>query len=108
MIDFNTMAKTAMPNFKGGEKSLIAQMQFDGMNRIMTGCLEHGASIGTHKHETSSEILYVLRGVGTAVLDGTEETLLPGMCHYCPKGHTHSLKNNGSEDLVFFAVVPEQ
>ena len=31
-----------------------------------------------------------------------------GDCHYCPKGHTHSLINNSDEDLVFFAVVPVQ
>ena len=38
----------------------------------------------------------------------TEESLEAGDCHYCPKGHTHSLINVGKEDLVFFAVVPEQ
>ena len=30
--------------------------------------------------------------------------LIPGAS---PKGHTHSLINDGGEDLVFFAVVPE-
>ena len=30
------------------------------------------------------------------------------MCHYCPKGHSHGLFNDGDEDLVFFAVVPAQ
>ncbi len=36
------------------------------------------------------------------------ETVSAGGCHYCPKGHTHSMVNNGSEDIVFFAVIPEQ
>ncbi len=36
------------------------------------------------------------------------ETVTAGGCHYCPKGHSHSLVNNGTEDVVFFAVVPEQ
>ena len=30
------------------------------------------------------------------------------MCHYCPKGHTHSLMNDSDAELEFFAVVPEQ
>ena len=36
------------------------------------------------------------------------EDLAPGGCHYCPKGHTHSLINDGTEPLEFFAVVPNQ
>lgn len=34
----------------------------------------------------------------------------PGDCLYCPKGHTHSLKNpqTADSDLVFYAVVPKQ
>lgn len=36
------------------------------------------------------------------------ETVSAGGCHYCPKGHTHSMVNNSSEDIVFFAVIPEQ
>lgn len=35
-------------------------------------------------------------------------TLKPGDCHYCPKGHSHSLENDGAEDLVFYTVVPRQ
>ena len=39
--------------------------------------------------------------------DGREEAVA-GNCHYCPKNHSHSMINNGTEDLVFFAVVAEQ
>ena len=32
-----------------------------------------------------------------------------GDCVYCPKGHTHSLRNTSDEgDLVFYAAVPQQ
>ena len=40
--------------------------------------------------------------------DDGEEPLKPGDCHYCPKGHAHSLINNSDGDLEFFAVVPQQ
>ena len=36
------------------------------------------------------------------------ERVEAGVCHYCPKGHTHSMINDSDEDLVFFAVVPVQ
>ncbi|MCQ5137550.1 cupin domain-containing protein, partial [Coprococcus eutactus] len=45
--------------------------------------------------------------VGTMEYDDTMEILNPGGCHYCPPGHRQSLKNNGDDDLVFYAVVPE-
>lgn len=108
LIDFNKMEEKDFPNFKGGEKSFAAKMEFDGKNRIMHGRLIPGASIGLHTHETSSEIIYILSGTGRMIFDDTEEKLSAGQCHYCPKGHTHSLINNSSQDLVFFAVVPEQ
>ena len=108
LIDFETMEETVIPHFKGGEKETAARMFFDGQNRIMRGVLIPGASIGLHTHETSSEIVYILSGKGAVLYDDGRETLGPGSCHYCPKGHTHSLINDGSEDLVFFAVVPEQ
>ena len=41
--------------------------------------------------------------------DDGEELLSPGQCHYCPKGHSHSLINaSPTETLVYLAVVPEQ
>ncbi len=108
MIRFDEVQETVLQNFKGGEGALRANMIVDDLNRFMRGRLEPGCSIGMHTHEDSSEILYVISGVGTAILDGVEETLLSGDAHYCPKGHTHTLINRGTEDLVFFAVVPQQ
>lgn len=108
IIDFNNEQATVIPNFKGGEKSISAKMHFDVVNRILHGVLESGASIGLHTHETNSEIIYFLSGRGKVLYDGKYETVEQGMCHYCPKGHSHSLINDSESDLVFFAVVPEQ
>lgn len=106
-IDFNTMETTVIPHFRGGEKEVSSEMFVDAYNKIMRGRLISGASIGLHTHETSSEIIYILSGTGKAFCDGAYEDLSAGKCHYCPKGHTHSLINDGNGDLVFFAVVPE-
>ena len=108
VIDFKNEQAQEFSNFKGGEKSLLAKMFFDGKNRILHGVLESGATIGLHTHETNSEIIYFLSGRGKVLYDGKYETVEQGMCHYCPKGHSHSLINDSESDLVFFAVVPEQ
>mgnify|MGYP002276220802 FL=1 len=107
-IDFDTMETTVIPHFRGGEKEVSSEMFIDADNKIMRGRLIPGASIGLHTHETSSEIIYILSGTGKALCDGAYEELSAGRCHYCPKGHTHSLINDGDADLTFFAVVPEQ
>jgi len=107
-IDFNLIEEVSHPNFKGGEKCFDAKMFFDGKNRIMKGRLVPGASIGVHTHETNSEIIYILEGDAVNICDGVEENLSSGDCHYCEKGHTHTLINRSDKDVVFFAVVPEQ
>ena len=61
-----------------------------------------------HTHEDSCEIIYVLSGTASIVCDGVSETVEAGQAHYCPKGSTHVMKNNGDRDLVVFAVVPKQ
>lgn len=108
LIDFSVLEEQKIPHFRGGEKVTTARMYTDPLGKIMSGSLEPGASIGMHTHETSSEVIYILSGNGKVIYDGETEVLHPGSCHYCPKGHTHSLINDSENDLVFFAVVPEQ
>ena len=108
MIDFKAMDEAVLAAFQGGEGALCAKMVADDSCRILKGRLSPGSSIGLHTHATSSEILFVIEGEGTVVLDGQAERLTPDTAHYCPKGHSHTLKNDGKVDLVFYAVVPEQ
>lgn len=108
MLDFNKIEETVINNFYGGNSDTIAKMYVDDMNRIMRGTLCPGASIGLHRHETSSEIIFILSGTGKAIIDGTEEILTIGTCHYCKKGSEHTLINIGEDDLIFYAVVPQQ
>lgn len=108
ILNFNNIEETVIPQFKGGEGETISRMLFDGFNKIMVGHLPVGSTIGYHKHEVNSEIIYILSGDAKCLYDDGEEFLKPGECHYCPMGHSHSLINNSSsEELVFFAVVPE-
>lgn len=108
VIDFETIEEERIPKFKGGEGVTISRMRVDELGKIMYGRLEPGSSIGFHAHETSSEIIYILSGKADFLYDEGTEEAEAGQCHYCPKGHSHSMINKGTEDLVYFAVVPEQ
>lgn len=108
MIRFTDSDFKDIPNFKGGNGVFRAAIVSDDKNKILKGILPPGASIGLHIHDTSSEIIFILSGNGTTVCDGKEEKVSSGDCLYCKKGSSHTLKNEGSEDLVFYAVVPEQ
>ena len=47
-----------------------------------------------------------LSGVPIRLYDGEKLTLSAGQVHYCPKGHSHTIRNDGEADVVFFAVLP--
>jgi len=108
LIDFKNLEETIIPHMRGGEKEFAVKSFTDGKCKIMHGRLIPGASIGLHTHETNCEVIYVLRGSGKVLFDNELHPVTVGSCNYCPKGSGHSLINDGAEDLVFFAVIPEQ
>lgn len=108
VIDFSKIDEVANPNFKGGEGDTMFRTFNDGQNKIMRGRLDVGCSIGYHRHESNSEIIFILGGEARCLYDDGEERLVPGQCHYCPVGHSHALINaSDREPLTFFAIVPE-
>ena len=106
LIHFSEMPDTVLEHFNGGEGRLIAKMFNDGTNKILKGLLEPGSTVGLHTHTGTSETIFILSGTGKVLYDGEYEPLEAGSCHYCPEGSSHSFVNEGSEDLVFHAVVP--
>ncbi len=107
LINFDTREIKEMVNFKDGEKSVFMQAFSDVHNKVAILRFPPGASIGLHRHEGTSETIYVLEGNGEMLEDdGTLVPLKPGDCSYCPEGAEHSLRNPGDTDLVVFAVIP--
>lgn len=116
-IRFDEMEETVLPQFKGGQKEFVANMFFDGTNRIFKGTLVPGATIGMHTHDDSCEVIFILEGSGNMVevsqqSSPSKEVVVPvsaGDCFYCQKGDSHSLRNTADEgDLIFYAVVAKQ
>ena len=108
VIDFLNMEEKPVEGFKGGIGITNLRKFENELGKIIMGRLEPGATIGLHTHETNSEVIYIISGTADFIYDEGTEMVGTGGCHYCPKGHSHSMINNGKEDIVFFAVVPEQ
>ena len=108
MIDFTTIPESPLPRVKEGEGTFFARFAGDAGCKILHGRLPAGATIGLHTHEDTAEIIFFLSGTGKMILDGTEEAIGAGLCHYCPRGSAHTMVNEGDEDILFYAVVPKQ
>ncbi len=107
LINFNEIQPKELVNFKDGEKSVFMQMFSDDDNKVAMLRLPAGASIGLHRHEGTSEAIFVMEGSGEMLEDdGSIVPLKAGDVSYCPKNCQHSLRNTSDADLVVFAVIP--
>ncbi len=106
VIDYSRITEEKIMNFKGGEGELLTRNFIDSDNKIMMSTLKPGASSGYHKHEGNCEIVYIVEGEATFIYDDNEEVVKAGGVHYCPEGHSHSMINRTTNDLVYFAIVP--
>ena len=105
IINFEELNEEARPNFKNGMGEFMVRTFEDERSKIMLGRLDPGCSIGLHTHEGNSEIIFIISGEADSIMDDGTEHAVAGQCHYCPMGHSHSQINNGTEPLIFFAVV---
>ena len=106
LLNFDQIEEKIIPKMRGGEGEMITRMFVNEDTKIMRGRLTPGSTIGLHTHETDSEMIFILSGAGKVLCDGEYEPLSAGSVHYCPKGHAHSLINDGDEDLEILAMIP--
>lgn len=107
IIDYSKIEEVAIQNFKGGHGELDTRNFVDEKCKIMMSRLKPDASSGYHTHEGNCEIVYIVSGKGHFNYDGKDEAVCAGDVHYCPMGHSHAMFNDGDDDLVYFAIVPE-
>ena len=104
IVDLNPIAPESFSCPHGGEGEMTVKIYQDEKRKIMPCRLAPGGVIGMHCHESGEEIAYVLYGTGVAICDGKEEALSTDVCHICPKGSSHSIRNTGLADLVLLTV----
>lgn len=105
LVDFEKIPWRTGPGMNHGTGEMSARLAEWDRGRVIVTRLHPNSSIGIHPQQSGDDINYVISGVGKAICDGKEEDLLPGRCHICPKGSTHSIVNTGIDDLVLFTVV---
>lgn len=106
LIEFDKIQET-MVCLHGGAGNIGSKVCAQPNAKIMLNRLPRGTSVGMHCHGDSSEFNYIISGEGKAWCDGNEEQLRAGVCHYCPKGSSHSICNTAEEDLVLFRIIAE-
>lgn len=98
-------------NMAGGEgHTLIEQLLTDeqrgnGCRMFSEVTLEPGCSLGCHEHHSESEAYYILSGEGIYQDNGKEYPVKAGDVTFCGDGDAHGLKNTGSSELKFIALI---
>ena len=70
-------------------------------------CVAPGGRVREHAHVAQEEIIFVLSGRGTAVLDDGPRAMVPGSAFFLHPGQRHAFVNDGEEDLVFtWTIMP--
>jgi mannose-6-phosphate isomerase-like protein (cupin superfamily) len=67
--------------------------------------LKPGCSIGYHKHDSETEYYFILSGSGEVDDNGKKVQVTKGDSIITGNGASHSIKNTGSDPLVFHAVI---
>ena len=77
----------------------------ESVNMHAIATLEPGSVIGNHTHTGESECYYIISGKAEYNDDGYFRQLSAGDVTFTADGHSHSIKNIGSDNLVFVALI---
>lgn len=104
--------------FPWGKLEWLSEPRVTGSEAMTTGLvtLKPGQGHDRHNHEGIEEVLYILKGTGTQMLELENETVKKdveaGELIHIPVGVFHSTINNGVNDLEILAIYqhsgPEQ
>ncbi|MCH3914088.1 MAG: cupin domain-containing protein [Acidaminococcaceae bacterium] len=85
---------------------IIDEKLFGGANKLFAQItLPPGAQVPIHTHQGNNETYYVVKGKGTYTDEDKEYPVEAGNVTFCQDGGTHGLKNTGSDELVFIALI---
>ena len=73
-------------------------------SQIVLMSLLPGEDIGEETHEKSDQILFIVDGVGEAVLNGEKSTIQKKSVVYVPSGTKHNIINQGNESMKLYTV----
>ena len=86
-------------------KLLPAAVMPSNLGLYARATLIPGAGVDYHVHTGESETYYILSGRGEYNDNGTIKPVSAGDVTFTADGEGHGLRNTGSEDLVFIALI---
>ena len=92
---------------KAYQYNIVSKEALHGHGRMFAKIvLPPGTTISWHQHIGETEPYYILSGVGDFTdNDGTVYKVTAGDICTIGFGESHALENNGTEDLVFIALI---
>lgn len=87
------------------EALLNAEQLGDHCKMFSKVTLKPGCELGYHEHHGETETYYILSGKGVYDDNGTAVEVEAGDVTFCKDGDGHGMKNMGTEDLVFAALI---
>ncbi len=105
------MTTERIENMQGGEghviiKRILGEKELNGKCGLYAQVtIEPGCSLGYHEHHNESETYYIISGEGEYDDNGTKRMVKAGDMTFTPDNCGHGLKNTGTEDLVFMALI---
>ena len=76
-IDFSEISERCFPNLRAAKRRCLQGCIWMEKTASCWGGLHQALPLEPHVHDTSCEIIYILRGTGKAMCDGSPETLAP-------------------------------
>jgi mannose-6-phosphate isomerase-like protein (cupin superfamily) len=73
-------------------------------SQIVAMSIPHDSDIGEEVHGGTDQILFFVKGVGEAIINGETKKVEEHDVVFVPAGATHNFKNTGVEDLKLFTI----
>ncbi|MNC22917.1 hypothetical protein D3C75_709250 [compost metagenome] len=90
------------PEPANGYTTVAVSPQLFKMNRdfsMGTQTLPLGGRVREHAHQANEEVLHFVSGTGTAIVEGKEYKLEPGVTLFLGPHNSHTLTNDGDVEL---------
>lgn len=74
---------------------------------VGTSDIEPGSQTISHQHSSETEVMFIYRGKGTAIIGDASYPLEEETMMFCPPGTPHQIRNTGKALLSFiFFYIP--
>ncbi len=98
-------------HFTAQDDTLLCELLHPARERVALpysiahAVLKPGRTSLPHRLKESSEVYFILDGIGVMNIDGERADVRRGQAVYIPSGSWQHIQNSGSTDLEFLAIV---